>query len=76
MLIPRPLPNCSRFSSFDLPCIKCGLRMRLVLIEPRSMKLEQRTYSCAACEYGESFLLAIVDDTRRARHHGTDRGLR
>ena len=59
MLIPRPTPSCSRFSSIELPCAKCGLQMRLVLIEPRTSKLEQRTYYCAACEFGESFLLAI-----------------
>lgn len=59
MQIPRPTPTCSRFSSIELPCAKCGLQMRLVLIEPKSGRLEQRTYVCAACESGESFLLAI-----------------
>ncbi len=59
MLILRPTLSCSRFSSIELPCAKCGLQMRLVLIEPRSKRLEERTYYCAACEFGESFLLAI-----------------
>ncbi|MDR3465985.1 MAG: hypothetical protein P4M07_08590 [Xanthobacteraceae bacterium] len=59
MQILRPTPTCSRFSTIELPCAKCGLQMRLVLIEPTTGRLEQRTYFCAACEFGESFLLAI-----------------
>lgn len=59
MQIPDPTPSCSRFSAIELPCAKCGQQMRLVLIEPRTGKLEQRTYYCAPCEFGESFLLAI-----------------
>jgi hypothetical protein len=33
--------------------------MRLVLIEPRTRKLEERVYFCGPCETAESFLLAI-----------------
>jgi hypothetical protein len=33
--------------------------MRLVLIEPKTQKLEQRTYFCTPCDAAESFLLAI-----------------
>jgi transposase-like protein len=57
--IPRPTPSCSRFSSVEVPCTRCGSQMRLVLIEPRTAKLEQRTYFCTPCESGESFLLTI-----------------
>jgi hypothetical protein len=57
--IQKPTPSCSRFSSVEIPCSRCGLQMRLVLIEPRTAKLEQRTYFCASCEDGESFLLAF-----------------
>jgi hypothetical protein len=33
--------------------------MRLVLIEPKTQKLEQRTYVCTPCDAAESFLLTI-----------------
>jgi hypothetical protein len=59
MQIPRPTPSCSRFSTIELPCAKCGLQMRLVLIEPKTGRLEQRTYACTGCEFGESFLLTM-----------------
>lgn len=59
MQIPLPTPSCSHFTAAELPCSQCDRDMRLVLIEPKSQKLEQRTYVCAACGFGESFLLAV-----------------
>ncbi|MGO9359260.1 MAG: hypothetical protein ACLP1D_16610 [Xanthobacteraceae bacterium] len=59
MFIPRPTPTCSHFQAIELPCTRCGHTMRLVLIEPRTHKLEERIYFCAPCEAAESFLLAI-----------------
>jgi hypothetical protein len=33
--------------------------MRLTLIEPSGPRVELRTYECAACNSGDSFLMAI-----------------
>jgi hypothetical protein len=59
MQVLRPTPTCSRFQSVELPCTLCGGEMRLVLIEPKTAKLELRTYVCAPCDAAESFLLTI-----------------
>jgi hypothetical protein len=33
--------------------------MKLTLIEPSGPNIELRTYECAACDSGDSFLIAI-----------------
>lgn len=40
MQIPLPTPSCSHFTAAELPCSQCDRDMRLVLIEPKSQKLE------------------------------------
>ena len=58
--IPRPTPTCTRFqTTTEMPCIKCGEDMRLVLIEPRDRDFNLLTYRCGSCEADESFLKAI-----------------
>ena len=58
--IPRPTPTCTRFqATTEMPCIKCGERMRLTLIEPRDRSLNLLTYRCGPCNSDESFLKAI-----------------
>jgi hypothetical protein len=58
--IPRPTPTCTRFdTTVEMPCLKCGGSMRLVLIEPQDSSFNLLTYRCGACESDESFLKAI-----------------
>jgi hypothetical protein len=58
--IPRPTPTCTRFqTTTEIPCIKCGEPMRLVLIEPQDGGFNLLTYRCGGCESDESFLKAI-----------------
>jgi hypothetical protein len=59
MKIAPPPPSCSQFETTELPCLTCGQQMRLTLIEPSGSHLELRTYECAACDTGDSFLMAI-----------------
>ena len=55
----RPTPTCTRFqTSIEMPCIKCGVQMRLATIEPRDQVYDLLTYQCAPCKSGESFLKA------------------
>jgi hypothetical protein len=55
----RPTPTCTRFkTSIEMPCMKCGARMRLALVEPRDQVYDVLTYRCAPCDSGESFLHA------------------
>jgi hypothetical protein len=57
--IPRPTPTCTRFEiAINMPCIKCGERMRLALIEPRDRNFDLLTYQCIPCDSSESFLKA------------------
>jgi hypothetical protein len=56
---PRPTPTCVHFRVTEMPCVRCGAQMRLVLSEPRSTRLELMTYSCVSCEAVESFLMTI-----------------
>jgi len=57
---PRPTPTCTRFqTTIELPCIKCGEPMKLMLIEPQDSSLNLLTYRCGACASDESFLKAI-----------------
>jgi hypothetical protein len=56
----RPTPTCTRFkSTVEMPCIKCGVLMRLALIEPRNQQFDLLTYLCVPCDSGESFLKAM-----------------
>jgi hypothetical protein len=56
----RPTPTCTRFqATIEMPCMKCGMQMRLALIEPQSRKHDLLTYHCVPCDSGESFLNAI-----------------
>jgi hypothetical protein len=59
MQAPRPTPTCARFRLTEIPCTKCGNRMRLMLSEPRNPRFELLTYGCVSCETAESFLMAI-----------------
>jgi hypothetical protein len=55
----RPTPTCTRFqTSIQMPCMKCGTQMRLVMIEPRDQNYDVLTYRCTPCDSGESFLKA------------------
>lgn len=55
--IPAPTPTCTRFpTTTDMPCIKCGGQMRLVLIEPGDRRFDLVTYRCSPCLSEESFL--------------------
>ena len=55
--IPRPTPTCTRVqTSIEMPCIKCGIQMRLALIEPRDRNFDLLTYRCTGCDAGECFL--------------------
>jgi len=57
--IPRPTPTCTRFqTTIEMPCIKCGERMRLATIEPRDRNFDLLTYRCVPCASEESFLQA------------------
>ena len=56
----RPTPTCTRFqTTIEMPCIKCGLPMRLALIEPQGHNFDLLTYRCIPCVSDESFLQAI-----------------
>jgi DNA-directed RNA polymerase subunit RPC12/RpoP len=61
MQIARATPTCTRLqTSMEMPCLKCGRQMRLVLIEPRIRpNFEMLTYRCALCESDERFLMAV-----------------
>ena len=55
--IPRPTPTCTRFeTTIEMPCIKCGERMRLASIEPQGENFYLVTYRCIPCVSEESFL--------------------
>jgi hypothetical protein len=55
--IPHPTPTCTRFqAATEMPCIKCGTLMRLVLLEPWKPNFDLLNYQCIACDAGESFL--------------------
>jgi hypothetical protein len=54
---PRPTPTCTRFqTTTEMPCIKCGEPMKLLLIEPQDGNLNLLTYRCGGCASDESFL--------------------
>jgi hypothetical protein len=56
----RPTPTCTRFqATIEMPCMKCGVQMRLALIEPQGPSYNLLTYSCVPCDSGESFLKAM-----------------
>jgi hypothetical protein len=58
--IPRPTPTCTRFQApIEMPCIKCGVRMRLASIEPHGQNFDLLTYRCIPCVSEESFLQAM-----------------
>jgi hypothetical protein len=54
-----PTPTCAHFQTTEMPCLKCGKRMRLTLIEPGGHNFELRTYECIPCEITECILTAI-----------------
>ena len=57
---PRPTPTCTRFqTSIEMPCIKCGERMRLASIEPQGQNFDLVTYRCTPCDCEESFLQPV-----------------
>jgi hypothetical protein len=56
----RPTPTCTRFKpTIEMPCMTCGVQMRLTLIEPQGPSYNLLTYSCVPCDSGESFLKAM-----------------
>jgi hypothetical protein len=56
----RPTPTCTRFqATTEMPCMKCGVPMRLALIEPQGRSYNLLTYSCVPCDSGESFLKSM-----------------
>jgi hypothetical protein len=56
----RPTPTCTRFqATIEMPCLKCGVQMRLALIEPQGANYNLLTYRCVPCDSGESFLKAM-----------------
>ena len=56
----RPTPTCTRFKPpVEMPCMTCGVLMRLTLIEPQGPSYNLLTYSCVPCDSGESFLKAV-----------------
>ena len=57
---PRPTPTCTRFqTTIEMPCIKCGERMRLASIEPQGQNFDLVTYRCIPCDCEESFLQPV-----------------
>jgi hypothetical protein len=59
MKIAPPPPSCSQFQTAEMPCPTCGGAMKLTLIAPSGPNVELRTYECAACDAGASFLIAV-----------------
>jgi hypothetical protein len=60
LTIPRPTPTCTRFqTTIEMPCIKCGMQMRLASIEPQGQQFDLLTYRCIPCVSEESFLQTI-----------------
>ena len=56
----RPTPTCTRFpATIEMPCMTCGVQMRLALIEPQGPSYNLLTYRCVPCDSGESFLKAM-----------------
>jgi hypothetical protein len=56
----RPTPTCTRFqATIEMPCLQCGVQMRLALIEPQGPNYNLLTYRCVPCDSGESFLKAM-----------------
>jgi len=43
-------------TTIEMPCIKCGERMRLASIEPQGQNFDLVTYRCIPCVCEESFL--------------------
>jgi hypothetical protein len=42
-----------------MPCMKCGVQMRLASIEPHGESFDLLTYRCIPCVSEESFLQAM-----------------
>jgi hypothetical protein len=58
--IPRPTPTCTRFqTTVEIPCINCGMQMRLAMIEPQGRNFHLVTYRCNPCVTEESFLQPV-----------------
>jgi hypothetical protein len=56
----RPTPTCTRFqATIEMPCMMCGVQMRLALIEPQGPSYNLLTYRCLPCDSGESFLKTL-----------------
>jgi hypothetical protein len=59
MLSIQPNPLFSVAEIEVLNCSECGKPMRLACIEPDKPGFDLRTFECAQCNTGESFLVAI-----------------
>ena len=46
-------------TTIEMPCIKCGERMRLASIEPQGQNFDLVTYRCIPCVCEESFLQPV-----------------
>jgi hypothetical protein len=57
--IPLPTPTVAPFRAARLPCCCCDQEMRIVLLEPRSDRLDLVFYRCDGCPASESFLLPL-----------------
>jgi hypothetical protein len=59
MLSTHPNPVLSAVAIGVLTCSGCGKPMRLACIEPAKPGFDLRTFECAKCNTGETFLIAI-----------------
>jgi hypothetical protein len=59
MLFTQPNPLFSVAEIGVLNCSGCSKPMRLARIEPDKPGFDLRTFECAKCNTGESFLVAI-----------------
>jgi hypothetical protein len=59
MKITPPPPSCTYFQTTELPCPICRRPMKLTLIEPGRHNIELRTFECAPCDSGASFLMSL-----------------
>lgn len=60
MPLPLPTPTLAPFRSARLPCPCCeNIDMRIILLEPKSSRVDLVLYRCDGCARSESFLLPL-----------------
>jgi hypothetical protein len=58
--LPLPTPTLAPFRSARLPCPCCeNIDMRIILLEPKSSRVDLVLYRCDGCARSESFLLPL-----------------